>query len=184
MARNAPNREELARNRWLKPFASRILRSELWRFTRRSVPRGVALGLFVGIFLLIPGVQTIAAVFFSLPVRANIPIAAAMTWLTNPATTPFIMVASVFIGGRLLGLDANLSGLRQLTERGASVHDWLVWIFSDAAPALVVGLAVVAIVSAIVGYIVTALAWRWWIAHKWHARGHKITHLSPPGGES
>ena len=40
-------REELAENRWMRPFAGRILRSELWRFTRRSVPRGVAIGLFV-----------------------------------------------------------------------------------------------------------------------------------------
>ena len=40
-------RDQIERNRFLKPFAHRLLRSELWRFTRRSVPRGVALGLFV-----------------------------------------------------------------------------------------------------------------------------------------
>ena len=41
-----PKREEMARNKYLAPIAHRFLSPELWRFTRRSVPRGVALGLF------------------------------------------------------------------------------------------------------------------------------------------
>ena len=45
---HVPTRETLERNRFVRPFAHLILRSELWRMTRRSVPRGVALGLFVG----------------------------------------------------------------------------------------------------------------------------------------
>ena len=48
-------------SRWIRPFGQRVLHSEFWRFTRRSVPRGVAIGLFVGIFFLIPGVQIIGA---------------------------------------------------------------------------------------------------------------------------
>jgi uncharacterized protein (DUF2062 family) len=176
--RNVPQREELARNRWLKPIAGRVLRSELWRFTRRSVPRGVALGLLVGIFLLIPGLQIAAAVFFALPIRANVPISAAMTWLSNPATTPFILIASVYVGGEVLGLDANLSGLRHLMERRAPIGDWVSWMLSDAAPALIVGLAVVSIVVAAIGWVIAVLGWRWWIAHKWRSRGHRIRHLN------
>ena len=52
--RTMPKREELEANRFVAPFARR---HELWRFTRRSVPRGVAIGLLVGIFALIPGVH-------------------------------------------------------------------------------------------------------------------------------
>src|SRR3546814_3013045 len=37
--KNMPQREEVARNRWLRPVAHRVLRSELWRFPRRSEPR-------------------------------------------------------------------------------------------------------------------------------------------------
>ena len=47
-----------------------------------------ASGLFVGVFFLIPGVQIIGAALFCVPVRGNIPIAAGMTFLTNPFTTP------------------------------------------------------------------------------------------------
>ena len=70
----------------------RVFHPALWRFTRRSVPRGVALGLLVGIFLLIPGVQIAGVALLALPVRANIPIGAAMTFLSMPATTPFILL--------------------------------------------------------------------------------------------
>ena len=56
--RQVPKREELTDHRLIGPLARR---QELWRFTRRSVPRGVAIGLLVGIFALIPGVQIAGA---------------------------------------------------------------------------------------------------------------------------
>ena len=112
--RNSPGREELMESRWLKPFAHRISHSELWRFTRRSVPRGVALGLFVGIFFLIPGVQIVGVALLALPCRANIPIGAAMTFLSNPATTPLIIAASVWIGSYVFGLPGASSSLMAL----------------------------------------------------------------------
>ena len=48
---HVPTREQLEKSRWIKPFAKHVLRSDLWRFNRRSVPRAVALGLFVGIMI-------------------------------------------------------------------------------------------------------------------------------------
>jgi hypothetical protein len=46
--RNSPTREELLENRFVRPFSHRVAHSHLWRFTRTSVRRGTALGLFVG----------------------------------------------------------------------------------------------------------------------------------------
>src|ERR1044072_6363513 len=104
-ASSMPSREQLAESRWIRPFGQRVLHSEFWRFTRRSVPRGVAVGLFVGVFFLIPGVQIIGAALFCLPVRGNIPIAAGMTFLTNPFTTPFLILPSM-PGANLFGVPA------------------------------------------------------------------------------
>ena len=42
LRRHMPTREQMARNKYLRPIAHRFLTPELWRFTRRSVPRGVA----------------------------------------------------------------------------------------------------------------------------------------------
>ncbi len=168
--RNSPTREQLLESRWLKPFAHRIAHSELWRFTRRSVPRGVALGLFVGIFLLIPGVQIIGVAMLALPVRANIPIGAAMTFLSNPATTPFIIAGSVWTGNSLFGLRADSSMLTQLWDSGASVGEWAGWFFSDAAPALLAGLFVISAVSALLGYALGSVAWDNMLRWRWRMR--------------
>jgi uncharacterized protein (DUF2062 family) len=160
-----PKREDLAESRWIKPFGSRVLQSEYWRFTRRSVPRGVAVGLWFGIFALIPGVQIVGSALLSLPFRANIPLAAAMTFLTNPFTTPFLLAASYYVG-TLFGL----GGEKGVPGREATVAQWFAWLFSDAALATVSGLFVIATLSAIVGYGVSLLFWRWWQGRKWRRR--------------
>ena len=169
-----PTHEQIERIGWLRPVAHVVLRSDLWRFHRRSVPRGVAIGLIVGIFLMIPGLQIIGAVLVSLPFRANVPIAVAMTFLSNPLTTPFIVLASIEVGNQLLGLHADASTLKQLYLNHADLSEYVRWLFSDAAPALLGGLALISLIAAAVGYFGSIFLWRWWIAHKWR---HRWMHL-------
>lgn len=166
----APTRESLEQHRFIAPVAHRVLAPELWRFTRRSVPRGVALGLMIGIFLMIPGLQIAGAAVLALPFRANIPVAAAMTFLSNPATTPFILWASVYIGNVMLGRTADLSGMMALLDHHASIYQWCVWLVSEAAPALLFGLAFIAIGTAAIGYFLADWIWRAHLFRKWKAR--------------
>jgi uncharacterized protein len=175
--RQAPNRESFEKSRFLRPFAQRVFHPALWRFTRRSVPRGVALGLLVGIFLLVPGVQIAGAALLALPIRANIPIAAAMTFLSNPATTPFILAASLYIGNATLHLGADISQFEALLARGASIGDWLGWLVSSAAPAMLWGLFVISVVAASLGYVLAVWGWRYWLIRKWRLR--RRTRRSP-----
>jgi uncharacterized protein (DUF2062 family) len=160
--RNLPTREQLEHNRLVAPLARR---AELWRFTRRSVPRGVAVGLFVGIFALIPGIQIVGAALMCVPSRGNIPIAAAMTFLSNPATTPFLIAASISIGNRL-GYHADVGTIYHLYNSGAGIRQWSAWALSDAAPSLLIGLFVISTVSAAVGYVVSSFFWTRWVMHK------------------
>ncbi|SKB26342.1 DUF2062 domain-containing protein [Sphingopyxis flava] len=168
--RNSPTREELLASRFVRPFAHRVAHSHLWRFTRTSVPRGTALGLFVGIFFLIPGVQILGVALLALPFRANIPIGAAMTFLSNPVTTPFIIAASVWLGDRMFGLHANVATFSVMIEQGATAGQWLRWLLSDAAPALIAGLFVISAVSAAVGYVLATLVWDNWIRLRWRRK--------------
>jgi len=171
--RNSPTREELLASRFIRPFAHRVAHSHLWRFTRTSVPRGTALGLFVGIFFLIPGVQILGVALLALPFRANIPIGAAMTFLSNPVTTPFIIAASVWLGDRMFGLHANVATFSVMIEQGATAAQWLRWLLSDAAPALIAGLLVISAVSAVVGYVLATLIWDNWIRLRWRRKLHR-----------
>lgn len=166
--RNMPTREQLEGNRWTRGLARR---QELWRFTRRSVPRGVAIGLLVGIFALIPGVQMIGAALMCVPGRGNIPIAVAMTFLSNPATTPLILILSAIIGN-FLGFRADTETVYAMVDRGAAIGEWARWFFSDAAPAVLVGLAVLSVVAAALGYVIAGMIWRPVVARRRKRRLH------------
>lgn len=165
-----PTKESVADNRWLKPVADRVLHSSLWRFTRRSVPRGVALGMVTGI--LVPMGQIPASALFALPLRANIPAAAATTFLTNPFTTPPLWVAAYWLGSWMIGADGVAPG-------GAAVNrGWGDWLLHQAGPATLTGLVTITAVLTVLGYFGTSLGWRWWIARKWRKRQQKRTEIA------
>ena len=170
--RHAPTKEELQRSPLLRPLGKRIWASELWRFSRRSVPVAVALGLFVGIVLMIPGLQIVGAALMAVPFRANIPIAATMTFVSNPATTPFFIIAAIDLGNRL-GFHADLAAFEKLSAARAPLRDWLAWILSDAAPAMVTGLLLIGLGFALAGYLLSLVVWRLWIGSKWRSRLHR-----------
>jgi uncharacterized protein (DUF2062 family) len=167
--RNMPTREQMERNRFIRPFAHRVLRSELWRFTRRSVPRGVALGLLVGV--IVPFAQILFAALLSVPVRANVPLAALATFVTNPFTTPLIWVAAYWVGGWLLRIDAAtvVAPVNAAIEH-TDLETFLAWL-THAGVVTAFGLIVIAVVSAGLSYVLSSLIWRGVVAEKWRRRG-------------
>lgn len=167
--RNMPTRESLEQSRLLRPVAHRVLAPELWRFTRRSVPRGVALGMVTGI--MIPVGQILFSAILALPFRSNIPTAALTTFLTNPITTPPLWAFSYWVGRKVLRFDATVPGKPIATH--VANDSWLNWLWSEAGPALITGLVTVTIVSAILGYAISAVGWRMWIARKWKKRAQE-----------
>jgi uncharacterized protein (DUF2062 family) len=176
--RNMPTREQMERNRFIRPFAGRVLKSELWRFTRRSVPRGVALGLLVGI--IVPFAQILFAALLSATVRANVPIAALMTFVTNPFTTPLIWVAAYAVGEWLLRVDAAtiVAPVNTAIER-TELQQFLEWL-TGATMVTAFGLVVIAVVAASLSYLLSGMIWRGMVARKWQRRRHRRTPLALP----
>lgn len=160
--KNMPKREEMARNKYLRPIAHRFLSPELWRFTRRSVPRGVALGLFAA--FIIPVGQIFIAAFLALPARANVPLAALTTFVTNPFTLAFWLVVANRVGAFILRIDAATAGVAtEQLESGA----WQCIIDAfEVAGVTVVGFAVLAVITSAVGYLLSSAIWRVIIARK------------------
>lgn len=164
-SRTMPKREQMERSRWIP---RRVLASELWRFTRRSVPRGVALGMLVGI--IVPFAQILFAALLSLPVRANVPVAGLTTFITNPFTTPLIWVLAYKVGSWLLRVDAmTLMQPVARTMEQTQFDNMLTWL-TGATLVTAFGLVVLAVVSAAVSYLATSLVWRWWTGHKRRVR--------------
>ena len=173
--RNMPTREQMEHNRFIRPFSHRVLRSELWRFTRRSVPRGVALGLLVGI--IVPFAQILFAALLCVSVRANVPLAALATFVTNPFTTPLIWVVAYWVGGWLLRVDAAtvVAPVNTAMEQTDLEH-FLEWL-TGATMVTAFGLIVIAVISAALSYLISGWIWRVIVARKWRRR-----HVRRPPG--
>lgn len=151
--RRYTDREFLATNRFLKPIAHRFLSPELWRFTRRNVPRGVALGLFAG--FVIPLGQIFLALVLAFTVRANVPIASGVTLITNPLTFPFWIWAANRVGDKALSF-APETGAALLQNEGIMSLSGLF----EAAGATVLGFILFATLFPPVGYFLTKWGWR------------------------
>ena len=162
-----PTREEMAANRWLAPIAHRFLSPELWRFTRRSVPRGVALGIFAG--FIVPIGQIFLAAFLALPARANVPLAALVTFITNPFTFPFWALVANKLGAFILKIDQAATGGAAHNEIASGRWSWFVELFEGAGVTVMVtifGFIVLAIVGAAVGYLLSSFTWRIVVSRK------------------
>ena len=70
LRRHIPTRETIDSYRLLRPFAKQLSQPNLWHLNHRSVPRGIALGLGVGV--IIPFMHTFVAAIFAIPLRANV----------------------------------------------------------------------------------------------------------------
>lgn len=156
-----PTREQMAENKYLKPIAHRFLSPELWRFTRRSVPRGVALGLFAG--FIIPLGQVFVAAFLALPARANVPLAALVTFVTNPFTFPFWAVVANRVGTFILKIDTAATGGAAQAEMASGRWTWFVAMFEGVGVTFLVtifGFIVLSVVTAAIGYVLSGMIWR------------------------
>ena len=115
VTRHIPSRDTVDQNRLLRPFARHLSKPELWKMHRRSVPRGVALGLGIGI--IIPFMHTLLAALLAIPLRANVTIAAAFTLLINPLTIPPVYYLAYRMGLWELHADAAVTNPAALLWR-------------------------------------------------------------------
>lgn len=158
--KHMPTREKMAGNKYLRPLGQSFLSPELWRFTRRSVPRGVALGLFAA--FIVPLGQIFLAALLAFPARANVPLAAAVTFVTNPFTFPFWLLVANRVGATVLNIDGAVgAGAAELADdRGALAG------FFEVAGLTAFGFVVLAVVTASVGYVISGFIWRNLVLHR------------------
>jgi hypothetical protein len=167
LTRHIPTRESVHRNPLLRPFAPHLSHPALWRMSRKSVPRAVALGLFVGV--IIPVMHTAIAALIAIPLRANVAVTAAFTLVVNPLTIPPIYYAAYRIGSWELHHDATLVNPAAAERFSSELSRLLFWVHQASGP-IAVGVLTIAFASAAVGYLAAAVGWTWWQKRKVHRR--------------
>lgn len=167
LTRHIPTRESIHKYRILRPFAPHLSQPALWRMTRRSVPRGVALGLFVGV--IIPFMHTLIAAVLAIPLRANVAVAAAVTLVINPLTIPPLYYAAYRIGSWELHHEAPLVNPATAERFSSELSRMLFWVHQASGP-IAVGVLSIAVAAAAIGYLGAALGWRTWLGSKFRQR--------------
>jgi len=165
--RHVPTRETVHQHRLLRPFAPYLGHSSLWRLNRRSVPRGVAVGLFVAV--LIPVMHTVLAALLAIPTRANIAVAAIITAVINPLTIPPLYYCAYRIGSWELHHQNPIVSPQAAARVSGELSHLLFWFHQASAP-IASGILTIAIGAAIFGYVLSSAIWRFWSFARWQQR--------------
>lgn len=165
LRRFLPDRHALANNRWLRWLGPSLLHPALWRFSRRGVAMGVALGVFFG--FLVPLGQIPLSATAAVVLRANVPTAVASTLVTNPVTFAPIYYAAYQFGHWVVGEPAHAEPPPLPDHSGhASGHGNLWQRISGMGKPLLVGLISFAIGFGALVYALTTWIWIWRIRRK------------------
>lgn len=158
-----PTQAQIRENRWLRWLSPWLRQPRLWRWSRRGVAMGVALGIFFG--LLVPVAQIPLSVGAAVLLRANVPAAAASTLVTNPLTFGPLYYAAYQLGHRFIGSPPVDDLQTQTSIQKATLaqpHKPMWKRVSDMGKPLLLGLTILATLMGLLSYAVTSLAWHGW----------------------
>jgi len=164
-----PSHESVRQHRWIGRFGALLQHPNLWHLNRHSVAGGFAVGLFSG---LVPGpFQMLTAAILAVAWKVNLPVALATTLYTNPLTIGPLYLIAYAIGRLIFGADGSVAQAPEIqwSHLGESLHAFLAWTLSLGKP-LAVGLVVLAVGLACIGYAAARVAWRVHVVLAWRRR--------------
>ena len=168
LERFLPTRDAITQSRLLRWLGPRIHDPLLWHVNRRSVARGVAMGVFFG--LMIPIAQIPAAAIASLLLRGNLWIAAVSTLVSNPLTYGPLYYFAYRLGAGVIGARTPANLTAEAVEQPMRMIDSLAqawtWITGIGQP-LLLGMLIMAVTGAFIAYWGTQLVWRMRVTAKW-----------------
>ncbi len=172
---NLPKPESITGNKYLRFLTPWLGHPRLWHMHRRGVALGIAIGLVTG---LIPGpVQMLAALLIAVPLRANILAAMFATWYTNPLTFVPLYLLAYQIGALVTGEHGNMLPPPEFNWTLSDIWNVLPQLFHwfiSLGDTLLIGLAIQATISAILGYFGTLIIWRCAISKMWKNRQRRL----------
>ena len=161
LKRFMPDHRVIRDHKHLRFFGKLLHDPNLWHLNKRSVSGAFAVGLFIAL-IPVPFQMAFAAAV-AIPSRVNLPIAASLTWITNPFTTPPILYFSYKVGTWLLN-----EPIRELNFEVS--FEWLTTKLGDVWEPLLLGCLFFATLSAILGSLLIRGLWRLKVVKDWQAR--------------
>ncbi len=134
---------------WLK---NRLSDPALWHLNRRSAAGGIAVGLFIS-WVPVP-LQMVVAAFIAAVLRVHVPLSVVMVWFTNPLTIVPLLYAARYAGSTILQKPPG-TNMIELSLPGFFSS------LTQAGPVLLTGGLFCATMTALFGYLITSMVWRW-----------------------
>lgn len=173
-----PAHESVREHRWIRRFGPLLRHHNLWHLHRRSAAGGVAIGLFCG---LIPGpFQMLSAAILAILFRVNLPVAIVTTLYTNPFTIVPLYIAAYEIGRVFTHGEPHAVqdfdfdwGTTPWADFIPAFGNWI----ASMGHAFLIGLPLLALGLAVLGYFGVRAAWRFVAVKEWRRRrGRRATH--------
>ena len=165
------NKAELRQRWYLRPFAGALADPKLVGVQRRGVVKAVGVGIFCA-WIPLP-VQFISATVTAVAIRANVPVAAISTLVTNPITMAPMFYLAFRVGQTLLGQDEQPFAF-------ALSWAWFRNDFIELWQPLVTGCLVLASASSLLAMIGLDVLWRISVAATVRARRLKHRRARAP----
>ena len=139
------------RGSWLhRKLGERFFAHEMWQPDRPRFAAGCAIGVF---FSMMPfPFQMLAAALIAYLIRVNIPVSIASTWVSNPLTTPFILLGQYELGCALMGRTP-------VSEPGVD----MLKLLSQAPLPLLIGALITGAVSSLAACFLALKGWDWFV---------------------
>ena len=135
-------------------------RPGLWRYNRRTIAKGLAIGLFVA-FIPLPCQMLLAGIGAAWS-NSNLPVSVAAVWLTNPLTMPPLFYLAFRVGATVLGHEMHI-------PQQWNAHE--IWMAtSQFMGTFLAGCLITGLAAALLGYLGVHIVWRVRIWRRWRRR--------------
>ncbi len=162
-----PDHQVIRDHKHLRFFGRLLHDPNLWHLNRRSASGAFAVGLFMA-FVPVP-FQMLLAAAGAILFRVNLPLSAALVWITNPLTMAPIFYFSYLLGAWLLGTPPHGEGFHFTLS-----YEWLVNELGVFWQPFLLGCFVSGALSALLGYLTIRGLWRLHLVKHYRARKQRI----------
>ena len=161
LSRILPQRADIMRRWFLRPFRAVLHDPALWATHRRNVLRAMTVGILI-CFIPFP-VHTALAGIVAVVMRINLPVAILASWISNPLTFGPIYYGAYRVGLLVLGMPPDDGGI-EFTTAGIAEDLGRAW------EPLLVGCVVSGVGLAALSYVVLNRLWIYLARRRFHRR--------------
>ncbi|MEM0955921.1 MAG: DUF2062 domain-containing protein [Pseudomonadota bacterium] len=161
LKRYMPTPAKLKQIRGLRMLGDWLYQPNLWHINRSSASRAFFLGPFLA-FTPLP-IQMVLAAIFAVPVRANLPLSVALSWMNNPLTFAPLFYFAYRVGTAVLGAPTQ--------ELAFELSwDWISTSLLAVWQPFLLGCLISGFFFGSLGFFSVQLLWRWRAVQRWEAR--------------